>query len=74
MGEQYTGPEGTAWSCARGGTDWILGKGSLPEGDQALEQVPQAMLSKFKKHLDNAIRNINFGWFCMEPGAGLDVC
>jgi len=27
-----TGPEGTAWSCARGETGWILGKDSSPRG------------------------------------------
>ena len=29
-----TGPEGTAWSCVRGGSSWTLGKSSSPEGDE----------------------------------------
>jgi len=31
------GPEGTAWSCIKGGSDWELGKGSSPKGGQALK-------------------------------------
>lgn len=38
--EQYTGFDGTA----RGGTDWMLGKGSFPGVEQALEQIPQAVV------------------------------
>jgi len=37
-----TEPEGTAWSCNRGGSGWISGKASSPEGGQALEQAPQS--------------------------------
>lgn len=36
-----TQPEGMAWHCIRGGSGWVLGKGSLPEGFQALEEVPE---------------------------------
>lgn len=38
-----TGPEGKAWSCDMGGSDWVFGNVyslySL-EGDGALEQAP----------------------------------
>jgi len=28
-----TGPEGTAWSCVRGRSSWVSGKGSSSDGD-----------------------------------------
>ena len=31
----------TAWSCVRGGSGWVSGKGFSPEGGWALEQAPQ---------------------------------
>jgi len=54
-------PKGMAWSCTRGGSVWVSGKGSSPDGDRALEQTPQRSghghkLPEFKKHLDNALR------------------
>lgn len=26
------GPKGTPWSCIRGGSEWVLGKGTSPRG------------------------------------------
>ena len=56
-----TGSEGTAWSCITGGSCWVLGKGSSPEGDWTQEQAAHSSghgpkLLEFKKHLDNTLR------------------
>jgi len=58
-----TGPEGTACSCVRGGSGWVLGKGYSPETVWALAQAPQGSghcpkLLEFKKQLDNALRHM----------------
>jgi len=56
----------------------VLGKGSSPEGGQALEQAAQGSghspkLPEFKKHLDSGLKySLNFGWSYVEPGVGLD--
>lgn len=34
-----TGLKVKAWSCIRGGLNWVLGKGYAPEGGWALEQA-----------------------------------
>jgi len=53
----------TAWSCVRGGSGWVLGKGSSPLGDQALEEAPQSRghslkLLELKKCSDITLKNI----------------
>lgn len=58
-----TGPEGTAWICVRGGSFEVLGKGSSPLGDQALEEAPQGRghslkLLELKKCSDITLKNI----------------
>ena len=73
-----TGPEGTVWSCIRGGSDWISGKGSSPERCWVLEQPPQGtshgsttrVQGEFGQH--SQTWDLNFGCSCVEPGFGLD--
>ena len=48
------GPEGTAWSCVREETGWVLGKGSSLEGGG---HSPE--LLEFEECLDNDL--IGFG-------------
>ena len=53
---------GTAWSWDRGGSGWVLGKGSSSRSGQALGQAPQGSrhgteLLEFKNHLDNTPRH-----------------
>ena len=52
----------TAWGCVKGGSGWVLGKGSSPEGGQATEQTAQGSghspkLLEFKELLDSALRH-----------------
>lgn len=65
-----TGPKGSAWSCDRRGSSWVLGKIS------SLRQwsVVRALnLSEFKKHLVNSqTYGLISGWSCMKPGDGLN--
>ena len=55
-----TEPKGTAWSCVRERSGWVLGKGSSPESDgqpwaaQGCGHRPKLM--DFKEHLGNALR------------------
>ena len=54
-------PKGAAWSCVRGESDWIVGKGSSPEGT-GMEGAMQGRghgtkLLELKKDLDNALRH-----------------
>ena len=77
-----TGPEGTAWSWDRGGSGWVLGKGSAPRGGRALGQAPQGsgqgtesdrIQEAFGQH--SQAFGLILGWSCMEPGVGLhDPC
>ena len=59
-----TGPEGMAWGCDTGGSDWVLRNSSSPERLwHALNRLPEAVVTdpnptEFKVHLDNALRNI----------------
>jgi len=67
-----TGPEGTAWSCVRGGSGWGLGSGSSPESVQSLEQAAQDSghspeLPEFRECLENALRYR--GWSSVLCGA-----
>lgn len=69
-----TGPKGVAWSSIKGESGWVLGKGSKPEGNWALKQDAPGSgegpkLLGFKKCLD---KGLNFGWFCVDQGVGLD--
>jgi len=55
-----TGPKVTAWSCIRGESGCVIGKGILPEGGWELEQPPQGSdrgpkLLEFREHLDSAL-------------------
>ena len=68
------GPAGRAWRCVRGGSSWVLGKGSSPIGWLGMEQTHQGSdhsptLLEFKEHLDNTLRH----WvcICVELGVGL---
>lgn len=47
-----TGPQGTVWSCVRGGSCRVLGKGCSSE---VVDMVPSLM--EFRKHLDNILRH-----------------
>ena len=63
------GPAGTAWRCVRGGSGWVLGKGSSPIGWLGMEQTHQGSdhsptLLEFKEHLDNTLRH----WVCILGG------
>ena len=54
-----TGPEGTAWSCVRGGAAGGQGKG-LHQRIVDMERAAQghhSKLSEFKKRLDSALRH-----------------
>ena len=55
------GPAGRAWRCVRGGSSWVLGKGSSPIGWLGMEQTHQGSdhsptLLEFKEHLDTTLR------------------
>jgi len=50
------GPKGTTWSCIRGESGWALGESSSPEcGGHSPK------LSEFKKCLDSALKDFDFG-------------
>jgi len=62
-----TGPDGTAWSCVRGGASWELGKGSSHESGWALEQAPQDSRHgprplEFKDCLDTVLSHMVWFW------------
>lgn len=44
-GNGATGPKEMAWICTRGGSGWVSGGGSSPEGDQAQKRLPMAVVS-----------------------------
>jgi len=72
-----TGPKRTAWSCVRGGTAEVEGKGlhqrvvGMERAAQDHEHSPE--LLEFKEHLDDTqTQGLNLGWSWMMPGFGLD--
>ena len=73
-----TGPEGTAWSCVRGEADWVSGKGSSPEGGghgtgcPGQQAWPQATGVQGTFQQRSQTKGLNFGWYCVETGVGLD--
>jgi len=72
-----TGPEGTAWSCVRGGAAGGQGQGvhqravSMERAAQRGGHSPE--LLEYKERLDSTLRHrLGFGWCCVESGVGLD--
>ena len=58
--------QGNSVELHRGGSCWVLGKGSSPYGVQALERAPQVSghsprLPEFKKHLDYGKHSQKYG-------------
>ena len=73
------GPEGTAWHCVKGGAAGGEGKGLHQRvvgadcpGQWAWPQ-DAGIQEPFGKYPQKC--SLNFGWSCVEPGAGLgDLC
>ena len=75
-----TGWEGIAWSCVRDGSGWISEEGSAPEGGgggghgtgcPGQWSQPQAARVQGVFGQCSQAFGLNFGWSCVEPGAGL---
>ena len=65
--------------CMRGGSGWVLGKGSHQRVVVVMEQAPQGSGNNFKPQefmtcLDSALRHRVWilGGSCVKPGVGLD--
>lgn len=70
-------PLGIALSCVRGGSGWVLGKGSSPEGgghgtgSPGQWSHPQAAGDQEAFVQCSQTKSLDFGWFCREAGAEL---
>jgi len=73
-----TGPEGTAWSCVRGGAGGVWGQGLHQRAvgmEQAAAGCGHSPQCQSFGSVWTALSDIESGWSCVEPGAGLsDPC